>query len=80
MLDDVADAVEVAVVGREGDGRIEVAVDVDVEDDEDPVRIWGWRSGLEFDGEATGDGVPRLALCAGDAPRTGTLCPLLCPL
>lgn len=79
VLVDVADAVEVAVVGREGEGRIDVAVDVDVEDDVDPVRIWGWRRGLEFE-EATGDGVPRLALCAGDAPRTGTLWPLLCPL
>lgn len=34
-----ADALEAAVVGSEGEGRIDVVVAVDVDDDEDPVRM-----------------------------------------
>jgi len=40
----------VAVVGKEGDGRILVAVDVEAELDAEPVRMCGCRKGLGIEG------------------------------
>ena len=53
----------VAVVGKEGEGRILVAVDVEAELDAEPVRMWGCRRGLgvvEEDGKGELVGIGEL--------------------